>query len=95
MLNFLLAPGADARHPLIERGIHKLECDLSWWYGKEDWMDKKGGELCSDIINNTSGVAYKSDVKIIEDSGHHIYLDNIDKFNSMVTEEMKKLENQF
>ena len=56
---------------------------------------QKGGELCSDIINNTSGVAYKSDVKIIEDSGHHIYLDNIDKFNSMVTEEMKNLKTNF
>lgn len=95
MLNYLLAPGADARHPLIERGIHKLKCDLSWWYGKEDWMDKKGGELCSNIINNTSGISNKSDVKIIEDSGHHIYLDNIDKFNSMVIEEMEKVEKQF
>ncbi|RCK57684.1 Cardiolipin-specific deacylase 1, mitochondrial [Candida viswanathii] len=95
MLNYLLAPGADARHPLIERGIHKLQCDVSWWYGKEDWMDKKGGELCSNIINNTSGVPGKSDVKVIEDSGHHIYLDNIDKFNSMVIQEMQKVETQY
>ena len=41
MLNYLLAPGADARHPLVDRGIDRITCDVSWWYGKEDWMDKK------------------------------------------------------
>ncbi|KAG7662459.1 uncharacterized protein J8A68_003990 [[Candida] subhashii] len=90
MLNYLLAPGADARHPLIERGVHKLKCKLSWWYGKEDWMDKKGGELCSNIINNINGEV-RSDVKEINDSGHHIYLDNIGKFNSMLIEEMREM----
>ncbi|KAL6454012.1 CLD1 Cardiolipin-specific deacylase 1 [Candida maltosa Xu316] len=91
MLNFLLAPGADARHPLIDRGIDKLKCELSWWYGKEDWMDKKGGELCSEIIN-TKYNCKKSDVKVIEDSGHHIYLDNIDKFNSLIIGEMENFK---
>ncbi|EGW30289.1 uncharacterized protein SPAPADRAFT_73056 [Spathaspora passalidarum NRRL Y-27907] len=91
MLNFLLAPGADARHPLVERGVHKLKCKLSWWYGKEDWMDPKGGELCSNIINNLRGEVV-SDVKLIEDSGHHIYLDNITRFNSMLVNEMRDME---
>lgn len=92
MLNYLLAPGADARHPLVDRGIDKITCDVSWWYGKEDWMDKKGGQICSDIINKKG--QFKSDVKVIEDSGHHIYLDNIKRFNSMVLEEMKHLINK-
>ncbi|AOW29997.1 cardiolipin-specific phospholipase [Candida albicans L26] len=92
MLNYLLAPGADARHPLVDRGIDRITCDVSWWYGKEDWMDKKGGQICSAIINNKG--EFKSDVKIIEDSGHHIYLDNIKKFNSMVLEEMNQLINK-
>ncbi|KAI5956717.1 hypothetical protein KGF54_000334 [Candida jiufengensis] len=92
MLNYLLAPGADARHPLIEKGIHKLNCKMSWWYGDGDWMDKKGGQLCSNIINNLSGTK-KSDVKIINKSGHHIYLDNINKFNKEVLKEMDSLEN--
>ncbi|ODV78904.1 alpha/beta-hydrolase [Suhomyces tanzawaensis NRRL Y-17324] len=91
MLNYLLAPGADARHPLIERGIHKLNCKLSWWYGKEDWMDKQGGKLCSDIINSYHG-EIRSDVVEIEDSGHHLYLDNYQKFNEILVQEMKELE---
>ncbi|CAI5760782.1 unnamed protein product [Candida verbasci] len=91
MLNYLLEPGANARYPLIERGIHKINFKISWWYGKEDWMDKKGGELCSKIINNYHKLQL-SDVKIVENSGHHIYLDNIEKFNSMIIEEMKQLE---
>lgn len=29
MLNYLLAPGADARHPLVDRGIDRITCDVS------------------------------------------------------------------
>lgn len=89
MLNYLLAPGADARFPLVERGVHKLKCTLLWCYGKEDWMDKKGGVLCSNIINNYYKDAKRSLVVEIENSGHHIYLDNIEKFNELLISEMK------
>lgn len=92
MLNYLLAPGADARHPLADRGIQKLKCKLSWWYGKEDWMDIHGGKLCSKIINSHHD-RQLSDVVEIEDSGHHIYLDNYQKFNCLLVEEMKNFEN--
>ncbi|KAK6202583.1 Alpha/Beta hydrolase protein [Scheffersomyces amazonensis] len=92
MLNYLLAPGADARHPLIERGIHKLDCKVSWWYGKEDWMDSKGGQLCSNIINNYHKDPTRSSVYEFDNSGHHIYIDSIDKFHSLMYNEMKSLE---
>lgn len=88
MLNYLLAPGADARHPLIERGVEKLRCDFLWCYGKEDWMDIHGGELCSEIIK---GQGYQSEVMEIDNSGHHVYLDNIPKFNKLIIDEMEKL----
>lgn len=90
MLNYLLAPGAEARHPLIERGIHKLQCKLLWCYGQEDWMDKEGGKLCSKIVNSVSGDPTRSTTCEIENAGHHIYLDNIDEFNNMVLGEMKQ-----
>ena len=92
LLNYLLAPGADARLPLIERGIHKLRCKLSWWYGKEDWMDIKGGQLCSNIVNSYYDDKSRSDVLEIEDSGHHIYLDNFKKFNKLLVDEMKQMD---
>lgn len=89
MLNYLLAPGADARHPLIQRGIHKLRCQLLWWYGEDDWMDSKGGELCSNIINNITGDPERSTVSQIPNSGHHLYLDNAPYFNQKLLTEMK------
>lgn len=66
---------------------------MTWWYGDGDWMDKTGGQMCSDIINNladSAGRHQHSDVKIIENSGHHVYLDNITQFNNSVLEEMDK-----
>lgn len=90
MLNYLLAPGADARHPLIERGIHKLRCKMLWCYGDQDWMDVKGGQLCTSIINYISKDKNRSSVCEIKNSGHHIYLDNIDAFNELILSEMKK-----
>lgn len=90
MLNYLLAPGADARSPLIERGVHKINCELLWCYGKEDWMDKKGGELCSNIINNYHRDPKRSTVVEIPDSGHHLYLDNYKRFNDLLIHEMQK-----
>lgn len=94
MLNFLLAPGAEARHPLIERGIHRLKCKLLWCYGQEDWMDKKGGELCSNIINGMTGDPSTSTLCEIENAGHHVYLDNIDEFNKMLIGEMEKFSSK-
>lgn len=88
MLNYLLAPGADARHPLASRGIENMKCDMSWWYGLEDWMDPRGGELCSRLINANGG---NSSVKIVANAGHHIYLDNPHVFNNLVLSEMDKM----
>lgn len=92
MLNYLLAPGADARHPLAERGVEKLQCNLLWCYGKEDWMDKKGGELCSKIINQHYHDPSRSTTCEIENAGHHLYLDNVKDFNKLVIDEMKKFD---
>ncbi|OBA23784.1 alpha/beta-hydrolase [Metschnikowia bicuspidata var. bicuspidata NRRL YB-4993] len=89
MLNFLLAPGADARHPLVSRGIEKLACDVLWCYGKDDWMDKAGGELCSALINRRAGSAVKSTTCEIDNAGHHVYLDNPAEFNELVLRQMR------
>lgn len=89
MLNYLLKPGANPRHPMISRDIHKTNFDFSWWYGKDDWMNKDGGYICSQKINSYHN-GFKSDVMEIENSGHHIYLDNAKKFNNLLLQEMKR-----
>lgn len=91
MLNYLLAPGADARHPLMERGIEKLNCEVIWCYGKEDWMEKWGSYFCRDLINKHHRDETKSKVIEIENSGHHLYLDNYKKFNDLLADEMSTL----
>lgn len=53
-------------------------------------MDKLGGELCSKLINRQHKDSDKSKVLEIDDSGHHIYLDNPKKFNKLLLDEMKK-----
>lgn len=88
MLNFLLAPGADARLPLVDRNIHLLQPQVEWWYGKEDWMDVDGGKLCSELINKEHNKLW-STVKEIPHSGHHVYLDNMETFNDMMVKEMR------
>lgn len=92
MLNFLLAPGADARHPLVERGVEKLKCNLLWCYGEEDWMDQKGGELCSNIVNSHYQDPTRSTTCEIKNAGHHLYLDNVRDFNELVLNEMQKYD---
>lgn len=90
MLNYLLAPGANARHPLVERGIEKLKCQLLWCYGEKDWMDKTGGEICSNIVNSYHHDPSRSTTCVIDNAGHHLYLDNPEAFNQVVLNEMEK-----
>ncbi|ODV96932.1 hypothetical protein PACTADRAFT_48722 [Pachysolen tannophilus NRRL Y-2460] len=91
-LNYVLAPGGVPRKPLIDK-IHKIQCNLTWCYGEDDWMDLVGGKRASDIVNERTN--FKSEYHIIPDSGHHVYLDNIKAFNSLVIEEMKYFEKDF
>ncbi|RKP30604.1 hypothetical protein METBISCDRAFT_30787 [Metschnikowia bicuspidata] len=62
------------------RGTHKLRCKLLWCYGTEDWMDRKGGDES------------RSSVCDIPNSGHHIYLDNIEALNELVVSELKNFK---
>lgn len=88
MLNHLLAPGADARFPLLERGVENLQCELLWCYGSHDWMDKQGGVRATALINQKHRQP-RSRVCVIPNSGHHLYLDNPGEFNRLVREEMQ------
>ncbi|ODQ81792.1 hypothetical protein BABINDRAFT_160032 [Babjeviella inositovora NRRL Y-12698] len=95
ILNYVLAAGANPRFPLLERLSQKMaerrdviNCDYTWVYGKDDWMDVHGGELCSKLINEQTG--HQSTVVEVPDCGHHIYLDNVEAFNKLVVDEMKK-----
>lgn len=90
MLNFLLKPGANPRVPLIERAYDVCNFKFRWWYGKDDWMNSTGGQICTEKLLQKG-----KDSKVVEidNSGHHIYLDNYKKFNQLLIEEMIELSN--
>lgn len=89
-LNYLLAPGAHARWPLAERA-KDITCETEWMYGTNDWMDVEGGiEACSNIQKAHGGPA--PPFHMVENAGHHIYLDNPAEFNRLVISLMHEVE---
>ena len=81
---YLLAPGAYARRPLIER-VKKLQNDtvlkqVTWIYGSDDWMDVDAGREASDRL----GVDIESSVIVVDRAGHNVHLDNPVHFNKIL-----------
>ena len=81
-LSTLLYPGAWAKYALHDR-VHDLQVPTSFIYGREDWMDYKGAMTVVDKINPPTRII------VIEDAGHHLYLDNPSVFNASVLAEIK------
>ncbi|KAL6937351.1 hypothetical protein ACO0RG_003856 [Hanseniaspora osmophila] len=84
-LTRILGPGALAYNPLLKRAPQNLQCDSLWLYGDVDWMSKEAGKVMVNKINETNLLGKKAQYKIIENAGHHLYLDNPDDFNSTLT----------
>ncbi|KAL6940856.1 hypothetical protein ACO0QE_004774 [Hanseniaspora vineae] len=84
-LTRILGPGALAYNPLLKRTPQNLQCDSLWLYGDVDWMSKEAGQVMVNKINKTNPWGKKAQYKIIENAGHHLYLDNPDDFNNSLT----------
>lgn len=74
--------------PLCDRGLvdYLVENDIRsmWVYGDKDWMNKNGGEYISEqIYKQKQGL---SSFVVVENAGHHLYLDNPKAFNELVLE---------
>ncbi|KAK6537601.1 hypothetical protein TWF694_011781 [Orbilia ellipsospora] len=89
-LSYLLAPGAFARDPLINR-IPKIDRSLEivFMYGDHDWMDAKTGRVVSETLRKDGR---ESKFKVISNAGHHLYLDNYDEFNEYVDGVLRETE---
>lgn len=76
--------------PLCDRGLVQYFKDNKirtlWMYGEKDWMNLKGGEY---IYENLKEAGADSELVIIENAGHHIYLDNPSEFNRAVLDFFK------
>lgn len=88
-LNYLLAPGAVPRRPLVER-VHKLgELGISttWVYGSNDWVDVNGGHESARRIKRAGGHA---EVHVVPGAGHQLYMDQPSRFNEIVVNFLRR-----
>jgi len=97
-LAHLLAPGAHARWPLIDR-IGALKQPISFIYGEHDWMDEKGGHDCVKMLKNkkdspdTNLQKLRSKVLINKHAGHWVHLENPDGFDKIIKKELADAAN--
>ncbi|PPQ63964.1 hypothetical protein CVT24_009087 [Panaeolus cyanescens] len=88
-ISHILAPGAHARMPLVDR-VKDLKKDLpiTFVYGEHDWMDPVGGFASLENlkkVGNHNGKMY-----IVTNAGHHVYLDNKEKVNELLLRELDR-----
>ncbi|KAK4192410.1 putative cardiolipin-specific deacylase, mitochondrial [Podospora australis] len=118
-LPYLLAPGAYARSPVINRiqdvgrqmikpetetepAVKETGFPIVFMYGENDWMDVAGGYAAEEKLKarivkaltqgteeekkNENGSAK---VLVVRKAGHHLYVDNPNEFNDLVTKELE------
>jgi len=86
-ISHLLAPGAIARLPLVNR-ISAINVPVTFVYGSHDWMDPEGGYKA---VQNLHRAGNKdSRVVIVPNAGHHVYLDNPKAINELMARELDK-----
>lgn len=80
-LSDLLAPGAYARRPMVDR-MTPLRMPISFFYGDRDWMDMEGGRTAQQLLKEAGHT--KVDLFLVPQAGHHVYLDNVAQFNPLL-----------
>ena len=68
-----------------------------FFYGDHDWMDRKAGNEAAKTLNERSTEAGVDDegsgkVYVVQNAGHHVYLDGWVEFNELMRGEMKDVE---
>ncbi|BEI92887.1 uncharacterized protein CcaverHIS019_0505150 [Cutaneotrichosporon cavernicola] len=80
-ISHLLAPGAYARMPIVDR-IAPLKVPVTFMYGDSDWMDVEGGWAAKQVLAKAGNK--NVDVHVVKNAGHHLYLDNADDSNAII-----------
>ena len=86
-ISHLLAPGAHARMPLVDR-INALRVPLTFVYGDHDWMDPEGGKASLEELKRAGN--FVSRMFMIQGAGHHVYLDNVKAVNNLIIKELDR-----
>ncbi|KAF8709295.1 Alpha beta-hydrolase, partial [Rhizoctonia solani] len=86
-IGHLLAPGAHARMPLVDR-INALRMPITFAYGDRDWMDPAGGKASIERLKAAGNGISK--MFMVPDSGHHVYMDNVSAVNRLIKQELDR-----
>ena len=87
----ILAPGALARMPIVDRVKNSLKCPSVWIYGDDDWMHAPAGAEAVNVMNRAPRSLNRwAEFHVVPKAGHHVYLDNVNKFNSVVLNFIKR-----
>ena len=62
-------------------GTPNFELPVSFIYGDRDWMDYRGGDRVIEKNKHKGGL---SQVYIVNDCDHHLYLDNPNEFGQYI-----------
>ncbi|CAE7059541.1 unnamed protein product [Rhizoctonia solani] len=87
-IGHLLAPGAHARMPLVDR-INALRMPVTFAYGDRDWMDPAGGKASIERLKAAGNG--KSKMYMVPDAGHHVYMDNVSAVNKLIVKELDRV----
>ncbi|KAF9916703.1 hypothetical protein BX616_003060 [Lobosporangium transversale] len=79
----ILAPGAYARWPLMNR-MKDIKMPTVFLYGESDWMDYKAAEKARKTMNVPTALMR------IPNAGHHLYLDNPPAFDRAILQVITK-----
>lgn len=86
-LTRILAPGAVAREPLVDRILSQIQCPSLWLYGDMDWMNKHAGlESVKRLSKLGNGPQRDAHFHIVERAGHHLYLDNPEESGKLIVD---------
>ncbi|KAJ3762925.1 alpha/beta-hydrolase [Lentinula raphanica] len=87
-ISHILAPGAHARKPLVDRisALHK-DIPVTFVYGDQDWMDPEGGAESVERLRQAGHG--KGKMYIVNNAGHHVYLDNPRVVNNLLVKELE------
>ena len=78
-----------AKEPLVDR-IPDLNTDVHFIYGKHDWMDVSGGLEVQGAIRAKGEAGRKCEVRVVNDAGHLLNLENAAGTNEVVSELIRK-----